>query len=110
MGWGLVLPVLGLALAGWAVPRLLAAWFPEGVRPLLCLGLTAAMSMLVLSMALFLVLYLAQGVPLDELARPGWGALAWHLARLGLGAALIWGPILVLSVAGLPRHWRHETW
>ena len=110
MGWGLVLPALGLALAGWALPRLLAPLFAEGVWPLIRLGLLAALLMQLLSMALFLGLYLAQGVPLAELLRPGVGALLWHLTRLGLGAALIWGPILVLSAAGLPRRWRHETW
>lgn len=110
MWWGLVLPALGLGLAGWVLPRLLARMFPEGVRPLLWLGLTAALLMLVLSMALFLGLYLAQGVPLATLVRPGSSPLALHLLRLGASAALIWGPVLVLSVAGLPRRWRHVTW
>ncbi|MGR3463454.1 hypothetical protein [Limimaricola sp.] len=110
MGWGLVLPALGLGLAGWALPRLLARLFPEGVRPLIWLALTAALMMQALSMALFLLLYVIEGAPISVLAGPGLGALVAHLARLGVGSALIWGPILVLSVAGLPRRWRHETW
>ena len=110
MGWGLVLPALGLALAGWAVPRLLARLFPEGVRPLLWLALTSALAMQALSMALFLGLYLLQGVPFSELVRPGHGSLLLHLARLGAASALIWGPRLVLSVAGLPRRWRRASW
>ena len=110
MWWGLVLPALGLGLAGWAVPLLLARVWPEGVGPLIWLGLTATALMLLLSMALFLGLYMAQGVPLATLARPGPGALALHLLRLGMGAALIWGPVLVLTIASLPRRWRRATW
>jgi hypothetical protein len=33
-----------------------------------------------------------------------------HFGRLAVVSALIWGPIMLLSVAGLPKHWVKETW
>ncbi|SDE33252.1 hypothetical protein [Limimaricola pyoseonensis] len=107
---GVILPALALGLAGWILPRLLARVFPEGVRPLVWLALTAALLMILLSMALFLGLYRIEGAPPDALARAGWAALVWHLLRLALASALIWGPILALSVAGLPGRWKTARW
>lgn len=107
---GLVIPALCLALMGWLVPRGLSLVFPEGVRPLMVLGFVATLIMFVLSAVLFLALYLMQGVPLSELfADSTLGGLI-HFGRLGLLSALLWGPIMVLSLAGLPRTWVEETW
>ena len=54
--------------------------------------------------------YLVQGVPLATLFEPGLASGLVHFARLGLISALIWGPILILSVARLPKYWVEETW
>ena len=107
---GLVLPSLILMVLGWAVPKLLSLRWPEGVRPLLWLALTSALILLVLSALVFLGLYLLQGVPLAALFEPGLGAGLWHFLRLALLSALFWGPILVLSVSSLPKHWVKEVW
>ena len=107
---GLVIPALLLSLMGWLVPRLLARIFPEGVRPLLLLALVSAAVMLLLGMAFFALLYVWQGVPWDILLGAGWPALVGHFLWLGTMSALLWGPILVLSVAGLPRRWTRATW
>ncbi|ROU01291.1 hypothetical protein EAT49_10945 [Histidinibacterium lentulum] len=97
-------------MLGWLVPRVLALVFPEGVKPLFALAFVATILMVVLSMAVWLGLYLWQGLTVAEYFAPGaWGAL-WHLMKLATASALIWGPVLVLSVAGLPRHWVEETW
>ena len=109
-GWGLVLPTLALALLGWAVPRALALVWPEGVGPLMWLGLVATLLMLVLAAAVFAGLYAVQGAPLGELFRLGLWPGLWHFLRLGLLSALVWAPILTLAVAGLPRRWRTRTW
>lgn len=105
-----MLPALLLAACGWAVPRLLARVFPEGVWPLMFLALHATLVMLALSALVFVGLYLWRGLPLAVLFEAGIGAGLVHFGRLALGSALIWGPILVLSVAGLPARWKHETW
>lgn len=105
-----MLPALVLAVLGWAVPRALARVFPEGVWPLLFLALHATVILLVLSGLVFVALYLWRGLPVDVLFEAGLVAGLVHFGRLALGSALIWGPILVLSVAGLPKRWTHETW
>jgi uncharacterized membrane protein len=106
----LLLPSLALALIGWLVPRGLSLFWPEGVRPLLALGFVATLVMLVVSALFFLGFYILGGVPLDRLTEEGWGPAVAHFGRLAVISALIWGPILVLSVAGLPKHWVKETW
>ena len=107
---GLILPALLLMGLGWAVPRVLARVFPEGVRPLFALAFVAALAMMLLSMAVWLGLYLVQGLSLAEFFALGLGEGLWHLSRLAAASALIWAPVLVLSVAGLPKRWVEETW
>lgn len=107
---GLVIPALALALLGWIVPRLLSLVFPEGIRPLLVLAFVATLVMFVFGMLFFVALYIVDGVPLSRLFSDGLAPGLLHFGRLGLVSGLIWGPILVLSVAGLPRHWVEETW
>nr|WP_243730857.1 hypothetical protein [Rubellimicrobium sp. CFH 75288] len=112
-GWfadGLLVPAIALAALGWVVPRLLARIWPEGVLALLALAFAAAVAMTGVAMGFFLLLYLWQGVPLADLAAAGWGPLLRQLARLGLISALLWAPLLLLSVMGLPRRWRTRTW
>jgi hypothetical protein len=33
-----------------------------------------------------------------------------HFGRLGLLSGLFWLPVMILSVASLPRKWVKETW
>lgn len=106
----LVLPVLILGGLGWLVPRLLARVFPEGVRPLLALAFLATAVMLLLAAGVFLLLYRLQGAPFSALFAAGLWPGVWTFLRLGLLSALVWAPVLVLSVAGLPKKWVHETW
>jgi hypothetical protein len=107
---GLLLPAVVLALIGWLVPRGLSLVWAEGVRPLMALALVATLIMILLSMAFFLALYMWQGVPLAMLFEGGLAPAVIHFGRLGLISALLWGPIMILSVAGLPKHWVKETW
>jgi hypothetical protein len=106
----LLIPSLALALVGWLVPRGLSLVWPEGVRALFGLGFVATLVMLVLAAVFFFALYLVGGVPLGALVEGGWGPTVAHFGRLAVISALIWGPIMVLSVAGLPKHWVKETW
>ena len=106
----LILPALILSAAGWLAPRGLAMVFPEGVRPLIWIAAIATAMMLALSTAFFVALYLREGAPLGALFANGVGAGLWHFLRLGLMSALVWGPVLALTVASLPGHWEHETW
>lgn len=110
MSLDLILPALVLALMGWVIPRLLFHVFPEGVRPLVLLAVTAIGLMMLCGMAFFGVLYVAQGITWESLMREGWGALIAHFAKLGAISSLLWGPMLLLSVANLPRRWVREVW
>ena len=107
---GLVLPALLLGILGFVVPRLLARFLPEGVTPLLVNGFLSTVLTFMLSSAFFYLLYLWQGAPSDKLSLPDLGAAIVFFGRLGLASALIWAPIMLLSLAGLPRKWVHETW
>ncbi|MCC7321440.1 MAG: hypothetical protein IT542_10755 [Rubellimicrobium sp.] len=107
---GLIFPALALACLGWVVPRLLAAFWPEGVRPLILLSLTATAILFLLSSAVFVGLYLAGGVPLSALFNAGIAPFVLHFGRLGLVSALFWAPMTILSVAGLPKYWVTERW
>jgi hypothetical protein len=107
---GLIVPALLLALIGWLVPRGLSLLFPEGVRALMLLAFVATLLMLLIGMGFFVALYVWQGVPLGMLFEAGAVAGLAHFLRLGLISALLWGPIMVLSVAGLPKHWVTEKW
>ena len=107
---GLFLPALVLAVLGFVVPRILARALPEGVGPLLLNGLLSTILLFLLSALFFLCLYVWQGVSMARLAEPGLAANVVFFGRLGLMSALIWAPIMLLSVAGLPRKWVKETW
>jgi hypothetical protein len=106
----LFFPALVLAVLGFVVPRLLALVLPEGVKPLLINAFSSTVLLLVLSTGFFVCLYIWQGFPMAELMEAGLSANLQFFGRLGLIAALIWAPIMLLSVAGLPRKWVKETW
>ena len=106
----LILPALILAALGWLVPKLLSLVFPEGVRPLMLLAFTSTLVMALLGAAFFAVLYVLQGIPVSVLFEGGIVATIGHFGRLSLISALLWGPLMILSVASLPRHWTKETW
>jgi hypothetical protein len=106
----LILPLLGLGGLGWLVPRLLGRVWPEGAIPLLFLALVATLLLVLLSALLFLLLYRWQGEPVTTLFAQEFAAGAAYFLRLGLLSALVWAPIMILSIAGLPKHWKHETW
>ena len=106
----LFLPALILAVLGFLVPRILARVLPEGVKPLLLNAFLSTVLLFLISALFFLLLYVWQGVPLSELLGTGIAANIAFFGRLGLVAAIIWAPIMLLSVAGLPRKWVKETW
>lgn len=107
---GLLLPAMALALLAWLVPKLVSIVLPEGVKPLMLNAFLSALFLYALSGGFFLLLYLWQGIPFARLMEPGWIANIVFFGRLGLSAAIIWAPIMVLSVAGLPRTWKKEVW
>lgn len=106
----LFLPAFCLALFAFIVPRLLGRVLPEGVAPLMLNAFLSAVLLFVISALLFVCLYLWQGQSLAEIMASGIAANVLFFGKLGLIAGIIWAPIMVLSVAGLPRKWVKETW
>lgn len=106
----LYLPAMALALLAWLVPKFLSMVFPEGVKPLLALTFVATLLLFVISVLFFVLLYLWQGVSLADLSVLGWWENITFFGRLGLISGLIWAPIMILSVASLPRTWKKEVW
>ena len=109
-GLGLLIPATFLAAIAWLVPVWLRWRMPEGVRPLIALSALSFLIVLVLGGVVFLGLYLLQGATLQALTSAGIAPAVWYFLRLSLSAGLIWAPIMVLSIAGLPKTWVHETW
>jgi hypothetical protein len=95
---------------GWLVPRLLGRVWPEGLGPLLALAFVATLILMALATGFFVLLYSWQGAPLGVLFEPGLAPGLAYFARLGLLSALLWAPVMILSVAGLPKQWVKETW
>lgn len=106
----LVLPALALGMVAFAVPRLLGRALPEGVVPLLMNAFFSTVLLFALSATFFFCLYLWQGLRVADVLEPGFMVNVVFFGRLGLMAAIIWAPIMILSVAGLPAKWIKETW
>ena len=107
---GLFFPAMVLALLAWLVPKVLSMVLPEGVRPLMLNAFLSAIFLFVLSAGFFVVLYLWQGIPFAVLMEPGLAHNVVFFGKLGLIAAIIWAPIMILSVSALPRTWKKEVW
>jgi hypothetical protein len=107
---GLILPAICLAALGWTVPRVLAIFWPEGVKWLMGLALASTLSMALCGAVFFAVLYTSQGVNLDDLYATGGLSVPLHFAKLSLISALLWAPLMVLSLAGVPKNWVREVW
>jgi len=107
---GLLLPAICLAALGWAVPRVLAVWWPEGVKWLMALALASTLVMALAGAGFFALLYAAQGVNLDDLYATGGLSVPLHFAKLSLISSLLWAPLMVLSLAYVPRNWVREVW
>ena len=107
---GLILPAVFLAVVAFVVPRLWARLLPEGVTPLMVNAFLSTLVLIAVSGIFFWCLYLFQGLQVAQLADHGLAANLVTFGRLGLMSGLIWAPVMILSVAGLPRRWVHVTW
>ena len=107
---GVLIPVAALVLVAIYLPRLLARVTPESLAGLIVNGALSAVALTMLAAAYFLWSYARQDTRLLDLIGFAPGETLGHFLRLGLGSALIWGPVLVLSVSTLPRRWKENVW
>lgn len=110
MSQGLILPALILGFAGFAVPRIVAGVLPEGVAPLMINAFASTVLLVGISGAFLFGLYVWQGLGAAVLTQEGLAANVWFFGRLGVVSGLIWAPVMLLSLAGLPRKWVTVTW
>ena len=106
----LILPAMGLGFLAWLVPKLYSMILPEGVWPLVLNAVLSALSLAAFAGGFFVMLYVAEGIPLDRILDLGVIGNLVFFGRLSGSTALIWGPIMVLSLAGLPRTWTRTVW
>lgn len=107
---GLFLPAVTIGFLGWLVPKLLSRVLPEGVKPLMVNACLSAMILFCISAAFFVLLYVYQGLPWAEVRSFGIVQNVLFFGKLGGISALIWAPIMVLTVANLPRSWVRAVW
>jgi hypothetical protein len=99
----ILLPVAGLMAVAWMVPAALGRLLPGGVGWLVANGALSAVLLAAIAGVGFALLYGAAGGVV-------WREAPGHFAVLSLRSALIWGPVMVLSLANLPRGWREAEW
>ena len=98
-----VLPLAFLATAAWVIPLLLFKILPEGVIWLILIGAISTIALVGISASGFYILYGRAGdVVLDT--------APWHFAVLSARAALVWAPVMVLSLSSIPRRWKRAVW
>ncbi len=107
---GGLVPVLALVLLSVMVPKALGWALPEGVGWLIGNGAISAVILWAVSAGYFAVAYAMQSDMLTRLLGIDHVDTLGHFARLGLLAGMIWAPVMVLSLASLPKRWREVVW
>lgn len=106
----LALPAVLLIAAAILVPRGLEPLVPESPGGLVALAGLSALLLWAVSGLGFVLLYHLRGATVALLTGDNAAPAFRHFAALGLKAALIWAPVLVLSVSTAPRRWKTATW
>lgn len=105
---GLLLPTLALMALAVLIPRSIERWTPETLFGLALTAFLGAIALWLCSGLLFALLYNWQDPRVLDLLGQSRGAA--HLATLGLKAAIIWAPMLLLTVITAPRRWKTNVW
>ena len=98
-----LLPMAALMALGWIVPWALGRVMPRSLAGLALNGAVSAAILLGLGAMLFAWLY-------GDAAAPVWREAPAVFLLLSARSALIWGPVVALSVANLPRSWPAADW
>ncbi|MBS0125780.1 hypothetical protein [Thetidibacter halocola] len=104
----LLVPSLILIALAILLTRAIERMMPETVPGMVLTGIVASILMWLLSGAMFGWFYLLREAQVAPMLGTGRGMR--HLAALGGKAALIWLPIVLITVATAPRRWKTNTW
>jgi len=107
---GLLIPFALLVGAGILIPRLLERVMPETLGGLILNGILSSVALLVVSAGYFAVAYYWRSTAVFDLFGIAPAATVMHFLRLGIGAAVIWAPVVVLAVSTAPRRWKENEW
>ena len=105
-----VVPVLLLGTLAIIVPRVFEALLPESVTGIALTGLLSTVVLWLLASAAFALLYAIEDARVLKLLADVPSAGVGHFLQLGINAALIWGPVLVLVLTTAPRRWKTSVW
>lgn len=104
------LPLIALIAIAAALPHLLLRRMPETFPGVILNALICALILTLLAAAYFFAAYLARNTAILDLVGISPGSTLLYFLRLGLGSALVWGPVLVLSVSYTPSRWKDNRW
>lgn len=104
----LALPAALLMTGAVLVARGFEALLPESVAGMLACAALSSLTLWLLSGAGFAAHYLWQDARVAALMGDGRGVA--HFARLGAKAAIIWAPLVALTVITAPRRWTTAVW
>lgn len=106
----IALPIFLLMALAAALPHLLLRLFPETFAGVLLNAAVCALLLTAIAAGYFFASYLARSTALLDLAGIAPAETVLHFLKLGLGAGLVWGPVLVLSVSYTPSRWKENVW
>lgn len=109
-GTALILPALGAVALAALVPWALSKLLPEGVPALLLNGALSFAVMALAAAGYFVAAYHAESPAMTRALLSEPLAAAGRFGSLAALSALLWGPVLVLSLAQIPSRWREATW
>jgi hypothetical protein len=104
----LALPAALLMIAAVLVARGFETLLPESIAGMVVCALLSSLTLWLLSGAGFAALYLWQDARVAALMGDGRGVA--HFAGLGAKAAIIWAPLMALTVITAPRRWTTAEW
>ena len=104
----LVIPSLMLMVLAVAVTRAVERAMPETVPGLILTGIISAILLWIISGAMFGWMYVIREAQVSPYLGTGSGLR--HLATIGAKAALLWLPLMLITVVTAPRRWKTNTW
>jgi hypothetical protein len=110
MTLSLLLPAAFLVAAAILVPRWIESFMPETFAGLILNGLLSAIALTLLSALYFAAAYLWRSTAVLDLLNIAPAATLGHFLRLGVMAAILWAPVMVLALSTAPRRWKENEW
>jgi len=107
---GVALPLIAFSALAVILPRMLLPLMPESLAGLVANGLIVYVVIAIIAALFFFWAYTQQDTRVADLLGLEPTQSALHFLRLGVLASLVWGPVLVLRVAGLHIHWKENSW